>query len=136
MTVVIAYRSPLKYLSSSNRSTCARLYGVVVVPQQVISELIDPAAPDDVRAWASNFPTGLTCVKLFPVMMTWGISIPANGPRSLNDEKTREWTLMTNSCRVWACSGRITVRMNTNDVAARTLTVEHCFSERSGGNLA
>jgi hypothetical protein len=31
---------------------------------------------------------------------------------------------------------QITVRMNTNAVAARTLTVEHSFSERSGGNLA
>ena len=30
------------------------LYRVVIVPQQVISELIDPAAPHDVRTRASN----------------------------------------------------------------------------------
>ena len=33
-----------------------QLYGVVLVPQQVISELLDPAAPHDVRKWASDLP--------------------------------------------------------------------------------
>lgn len=33
-----------------------RLYGTVIVPQQVITELIDPAAPNEVRGWALNLP--------------------------------------------------------------------------------
>ena len=33
-----------------------QLFEVVVVPRQVIVELVDPAAPDDVRTWASSLP--------------------------------------------------------------------------------
>jgi hypothetical protein len=33
-----------------------RLYDTVIVPRQVISELIDPAAPEEVRNWASDLP--------------------------------------------------------------------------------
>jgi predicted nucleic acid-binding protein len=32
------------------------MYGVVVVPRQVISELLHVAAPHEVRRWASNLP--------------------------------------------------------------------------------
>jgi predicted nucleic acid-binding protein len=33
-----------------------RLYGTIIVPQQVITELTDPAAPQEVRGWALNLP--------------------------------------------------------------------------------
>jgi predicted nucleic acid-binding protein len=33
-----------------------RLYGTVVVPQQVIAELMDPGAPHEVKRWAQNLP--------------------------------------------------------------------------------
>jgi hypothetical protein len=46
MTVVIADSSPLNYLTMiGSVDVLHQLYGAVVVPQQVIDELIDPAAP-------------------------------------------------------------------------------------------
>ena len=57
MTVVIADSSPLNYLTLiGSVDVLHRLYGTVIVPQQVISELTDPAAPEDVRKWASDLP--------------------------------------------------------------------------------
>jgi predicted nucleic acid-binding protein len=57
MTVVIADSSPLNYLTLiGSIEVLHRLYGAVVVPRQVIAELIDPAAPEDVRKWASDLP--------------------------------------------------------------------------------
>jgi predicted nucleic acid-binding protein len=64
MTVVIADSSPLNYLTLiGSVDVLHRLYEVVVVPRQVISELIDSAAPQQVRTWASIFLIGLMCVK-------------------------------------------------------------------------
>jgi predicted nucleic acid-binding protein len=49
MTVVIADSSPLNYLALiGSVEVLHRLYGVVVVPRQVISELLHVAAPHDV----------------------------------------------------------------------------------------
>jgi predicted nucleic acid-binding protein len=57
MTVVIADSSPLNYLTLiGSIEVRHRLYGAVIVPRQVIGELIDPAAPQDVRKWASDLP--------------------------------------------------------------------------------
>ena len=57
MTVVIADSSPLNYLTLIGSVDVLRgLYGTVIVPQQVIAELTDPAAPQEVRRWASNLP--------------------------------------------------------------------------------
>jgi predicted nucleic acid-binding protein len=57
MTVVIADSSPLNYLTLIGLvDVLYRLYGTVVVPQQVIAELNDPAAPHEVRRWASHLP--------------------------------------------------------------------------------
>jgi predicted nucleic acid-binding protein len=57
MTVVIADSSPLNYLTLiGSVDVLHRLYGTVVVPQQVIAELMDPAAPHEVRGWAQNLP--------------------------------------------------------------------------------
>ena len=45
MTVVIADSSPLNYLTLiGSVDVLHQLYGAVLVPQQVISELIEPAA--------------------------------------------------------------------------------------------
>lgn len=57
MTVVIANSSPLNYLTLiGSVDVLHGLYGTVIVPQQVITELIDPAAPHEVRGWALNLP--------------------------------------------------------------------------------
>ena len=57
MTVVIADSSPLNYLTLiGSVDVLHRLYGIVVVPQQVIAELIDPAAPHDVREMGVQSP--------------------------------------------------------------------------------
>ena len=57
MTVVIADSSPLNYLTLIGSIEILRqLYGTIIVPRQVITELIDPAAPEDVRKWASDLP--------------------------------------------------------------------------------
>ena len=46
MTVVIADSSPLNYLTLiGSVDVLRRLYGTVIVPQQVIMELTDPAPP-------------------------------------------------------------------------------------------
>jgi predicted nucleic acid-binding protein len=57
MTVVIADSSPLNCLTLTGTvDVLRRLYGTVLVPQQVIAELMDPAAPHEVRGWALNLP--------------------------------------------------------------------------------
>ena len=57
MTVVVADSSPLNYLNLiGSVEVLERLYGTLVVPKQVIAELVDPSAPDNVRRWASSLP--------------------------------------------------------------------------------
>lgn len=57
MTVVIADSSPLNYLTLiESVDLLQQMYGIVVVPRQVIAELTDPAAPHKVRTWASGLP--------------------------------------------------------------------------------
>ena len=57
MSVVVADSSPLNYLTLiGSIDVLHRLYGAVIVPQQVFAELMDPAAPEDVRKWASDLP--------------------------------------------------------------------------------
>jgi len=49
--------NPAAIDNAKNKSTdVLQLYGGVLVPQQVISELIEPAAPHEVRRWASDLP--------------------------------------------------------------------------------
>jgi predicted nucleic acid-binding protein len=56
MTVVIADSSPLNYLALiGSVDVLYRLYGTVVAPEQVIAELMDPAAPPEVRGWTPRF---------------------------------------------------------------------------------
>lgn len=58
MTVVVADTSPLNYLILIQAiDVLPRLYGAIVVPRQVLVEMIDPAAPDDVRTWATTLPS-------------------------------------------------------------------------------
>ena len=55
--IVVADSSPLNYLALiESLDLLRRLYGRIVVPQQVMLELIDPAAPYEVRKWASALP--------------------------------------------------------------------------------
>ena len=57
MTVVVADSSPLNYLALiKSIDLLRRLYRRIVVPQQVVLELTDPAAPYEVRNWASALP--------------------------------------------------------------------------------
>jgi predicted nucleic acid-binding protein len=57
MTVVVADSSPLNYLTLIGVvDVLHRLYGRVVVPDEVVAELIESAAPQEVRQWASNLP--------------------------------------------------------------------------------
>ncbi len=58
MTVVVADTSPLNYLILIQAiDVLPRLYGAIVVPRQVLVEMIDPSAPDDVRTWVSSLPS-------------------------------------------------------------------------------
>lgn len=57
MTVVVADTSPLNYLTLIELiDVLPRLYGTVVIPQEVLSELTSPAAPREVREWAQTLP--------------------------------------------------------------------------------
>ena len=57
MTVVVADTSPLNYLTLIELiDVLPRLYGRVVIPREVLSELTSPAAPHDVREWAKTLP--------------------------------------------------------------------------------
>ena len=57
MTVVVADSSPLNYLTLiGSVEVLHRLYNTIIVPQQVITELTDRAAPHVVRSWALNLP--------------------------------------------------------------------------------
>ena len=57
MMVVVADSSPLNYLVLIEAiDLLHRLYGRIVIPQQVLIELIDPAAPYEVSKWARILP--------------------------------------------------------------------------------
>ena len=58
MTVVVADSSPLNYLVFiESINVLHRLYGEIVVPEQVILELTDPAAPYEVKTWTRTLPS-------------------------------------------------------------------------------
>lgn len=58
--VIVADSSPLNYLALiESIDLLLRLYGRIVVPQQVVLELIHPAAPYKVRRGQARFPAGL-----------------------------------------------------------------------------
>ena len=57
MTVVVADTSPLNYLALIELiDVLPRLYGRVVIPHEVLSELTDPDAPSRVLEWARSLP--------------------------------------------------------------------------------
>lgn len=57
MTVVVADSSPLNYLVLiESIDLLRRLYGKILVPQEVVAELTDPDAPHEVKAWARALP--------------------------------------------------------------------------------
>jgi predicted nucleic acid-binding protein len=58
MKVVVADTSPLNYLLLIGEvDLLLHLYGRVLVPDMVVSELRDSEAPPAVRAWASRLPS-------------------------------------------------------------------------------
>jgi predicted nucleic acid-binding protein len=57
MRVVVADSSPLNYLTLlGEMDVLHRLYGTIIVPQQVITVLTEAAAPLEVRTWALSLP--------------------------------------------------------------------------------
>lgn len=66
MTVVVADSSPLNYLVLiESIDLLHRLYGKILVPQEVVVELTDPAAPHKVKTWARALP-GWVDVRFIP----------------------------------------------------------------------
>lgn len=60
MTVVVADTSPLNYLILiGSIDILPRLYGAVVVPPEVINELMDPGTPVPVSDWIRLRPAWL-----------------------------------------------------------------------------
>ncbi len=61
MGSVVADTSPLQYLVLIDQiDILPRLFGSVRIPPMVRAEMLDPAAPDIVRAWADAPPPWLT----------------------------------------------------------------------------
>ena len=57
MTVVVADTSPLNYLILIEAiELLPRLYGRIVIPVEVLNELIDGGAPRRVSEWATKLP--------------------------------------------------------------------------------
>ena len=57
MTVVVADTSPLNYLIIIDAiDLLRRLYGRIIIPAEVLNELVDEGAPRQVRAWAESLP--------------------------------------------------------------------------------
>src|SRR5882672_8522345 len=71
MTVVIADTSPLNYLILIEAiDFLPRLYKKIIIPDEMLGELIDDGAPGQVREWAMKLPQWAE-VRSAP---------PANGP--------------------------------------------------------
>lgn len=82
MTVVVADTSPLNHLALIEMiDVLPRLYGTVVVPQEVLSELTTPVAPRGVREWARTLPNWIE-VRSVPVSDDPALSNPDPGERS------------------------------------------------------
>jgi predicted nucleic acid-binding protein len=60
MTVVVADTSPINYLLLINQiAILPGLYGEIVIPQEVLTELTDPEAPPEVLRWIQSPPQWL-----------------------------------------------------------------------------
>ena len=60
MTVVVADTSPLNYLILIGQiGTLRHLYGKIILPSEVLAELVDAETPPEVRAWAQSRPEWL-----------------------------------------------------------------------------
>lgn len=63
MTIVISDTSPINYLVLIGEiSLLPQLYGKVVIPDTVLSELRDPGSPVPVASWAMSLPTWIEVV--------------------------------------------------------------------------
>lgn len=55
--IIVADTSPINYLVLLKEiEILPKIYGRVVIPKAVQQELLQPAAPDEVRAWAADAP--------------------------------------------------------------------------------
>jgi predicted nucleic acid-binding protein len=67
MTVVVADTSPLNYLILIDAiELLPRLYGRIVVPVEVLNELIDDGAPQRVVEWAMKLPAWVETRSVLP----------------------------------------------------------------------
>lgn len=58
--IVVADTSPINYLVLLGHiEVLPRIYGVILIPQAVLEELQDSAAPDEVRTWLAGRPDWL-----------------------------------------------------------------------------
>ncbi|MGA3070656.1 MAG: hypothetical protein ABSD43_10615 [Terracidiphilus sp.] len=63
--IVVADTSPLNYLIRSGYAwILPELFGKVLVPKAVLTEMLHPQAPGEVRAFASSPPPWLECVEV------------------------------------------------------------------------
>src|ERR1035438_6930039 len=82
MTVVVADTSPLNYLILIEAlDLLPRLYGRIVIPVEVLNELVDEGAPRRVSEWATKLPEWVE-VRSAPRTNDPGLSLHDQGERS------------------------------------------------------
>jgi len=117
MTFVVADTSPINYLVLIGEiDLLPRLYGKVLIPDAVLSELCDPGSPTVVSAWALMPPTWLE------VVLTVACDV---NPSSLDPGELAAITL--------AGSVRADVLLLMDDMAGRSAASE--LGLRSTGTL-
>jgi predicted nucleic acid-binding protein len=81
MTVVVADTSPLNYLILIEAiDLLPRLYGRIIIPAEVLNELIDDGAPRRVSEWAMKLPEWVE-VRSAPLSNDPGLSFLDQGER-------------------------------------------------------
>lgn len=94
--IVVSNTSPLHYLVLIGEvETLARVFGEVLVPPEVITEILHPRAPEVVRRWAEAPPAWLKVVKPAATLLP----PPGLGPGetqaiALAKERGAKWLLM------------------------------------------
>jgi predicted nucleic acid-binding protein len=80
--IAVADASPLCYLVLIGEiELLPRIFSRVLAPPAVIAELLHEAAPEAVRAWASNLPEWI-CAKENPVLTTTGLDKLQSGEQA------------------------------------------------------
>lgn len=93
--VVVADTTPLNYLVLIEQvEVLHRLFGEVMIPEAVLTELRHPKAPADVSAWLQSLPNWLRVVKVGQVDDTIQLGHGENEAISLAIEKQVSIVLM------------------------------------------